>query len=400
MKFSEGDQCTTPFGPATVVEHRKEEKIVVVDFVGWKGRGYLKAEGVLLVPKSIFSSLFRRQTSGDGLPSPRHLDFVYVKGSKVSTPYGNAVIKHPLPLPASSVESPIKKSKATEATTIICLSLVDWHLADRSHPSLNCTVSTVRQWKETRGEEKKIQSDGILSAFGTLVTSTLDFAGRLTTKTAKEKKEPQRFAQFYRDGAAISTHYGPGIVRKFREVDGFYEVSLVRWTLANGSHPVAHLRKLDISYRIAEGCQEGYPVLTKLGLTGNLESVEPSTGIHIVTISSCGMVMYLQPESIVRPLKAAKGDDVLTAYGEGTVVKYDIKSNTYQIKLRGWEATLYAQAETFDRVWDSLRDRGPSGMDWLYQFFFSGSGAKDGETRSRSNSIVSGMSVKSQSAKG
>jgi hypothetical protein len=400
IKFSEGDKCTTPFGPATVVEHRKEDKIVVVDFLGWKGRGYLQADRVVHVPKSIFSSLFRRQTSGgsEAAPSPKALDFPYVKGTKINTPYGNAIISRPLPMPATSKESPSKK-KIASPNAMLCLSLVDWHLANASQPSLYCTVATARLWKETRGDEKKAQSDGILSAFGTLVTSTFDFAGRFssTQKTPKEKKSSPKLVQFYRDGAAVSTSYGPGSVLRFRDNDGFYEVSLIRWTLANGSHPIAYLRELDISYRIAKGCQEGYPVLTTLGLTGNLQSVEPSTGVHLVTVPSCGLAMYLQPESIVRPLKAAKGDDVLTAYGEGKVIKYDIENNTYQIKLRGWEATLYAKAETFDRVWDSLRDRGPSGMDWIYQFFFSGPGTKDGETRSRSNSIVSATrSVKSQ----
>jgi hypothetical protein len=39
--LNEGDKCSTPFGPATVVEHRVAEKIVVVDMVGWKARAYL-----------------------------------------------------------------------------------------------------------------------------------------------------------------------------------------------------------------------------------------------------------------------------------------------------------------------------------------------------------------------
>lgn len=110
--------------------------------------------------------------------------------------------------------------------------------------------------------------------------------------------------------------------------------------------------------------------------------------------------MYLQPESIVCPLKAAVGEDVVTAYGEGKVGKYNHATDMYTIRLSGWNAKLYAKAETFDRVWDSTRERdGAFGMNWLVQFFFSSEDKKNEGTRSRSNSVVSGRSVKSQSAR-
>lgn len=116
-----------------------------------------------------------------------------------------------------------------------------------------------------------------------------------------------------------------------------------------------------------------------------------------MTVPSAGMVMYLQPGYIVRPLKAAVGEDALTAYGEGTVEKYEIANDMYTIKLKGWNARLYAKAETFDRVRDSMRDRdGPFGMNWLLRFFFSSKGEKTEGTRSRSNSVVS---ARSQSAR-
>lgn len=120
-----------------------------------------------------------------------------------------------------------------------------------------------------------------------------------------------------------------------------------------------------------------------------------------MTVPSAGMVMYLQPEAILRPLKAAVGEEALTAYGEGTVERYNRKTDIYTIKLKGWGAKLYAKAETFDRVRDSMRDKdGPFGMNWLLRFFFSSNSSSKGTegapTRSRSNSIVSG-SGRSQS---
>jgi hypothetical protein len=120
-------------------------------------------------------------------------------------------------------------------------------------------------------------------------------------------------------------------------------------------------------------------------------------GIHIVTVPSAGMVMYLQPSAIVRPIKAAVAEDALTAYGEGRVEKYDAENDTYVIKLSGWGAKLYAKAETFERVHDSMRDKdGAFGMKWLLGIFFSSN--KSHGTRSRSNSVVSG-SVRSQSGR-
>jgi hypothetical protein len=118
-------------------------------------------------------------------------------------------------------------------------------------------------------------------------------------------------------------------------------------------------------------------------------------GVHLVTVPSANIVMYLQPECVIRPLKAAVGEDVLSAYGEGTVEAYIRTQDTYRIKLKGWNAKLYAKAETFDRVGDTTRDRGgQSGMNWLVSFFFSSSNNNNsGSNRSRSNSVVSGRSV-------
>ena len=101
------------------------------------------------------------------------------------------------------------------------------------------------------------------------------------------------------------------------------------------------------------------------------------------------MILYLQPEAISRELKAAVGEDVLTAYGEGTVERYDSNNVTYVIKLNGWNARIYAKAETFDRLRDSMSDKESFGMDWLLRFFFLTPDAKKEGTRSRSNSVVS-----------
>jgi hypothetical protein len=404
-KATEGEKCTTPYGPATVVEHRIEQKIIVVDMIGWTARAYLNEDDVNVVKEikeSLLSSFFRRQSSmGDPAP-PKPLLFPYVQGTIVQTPYGEAKVIVPLTPPEDR-----SKAKKDDSDEIICLSITSWKLANNAHPKVYCTVKACQAWREAKGKEPKSSpNDGLLSAFGTLVQSINReiFAGRLGTYKPKEEEQAApKFKQYYCDSAAIATAFGSGRVINFRETDGFYRISLSSWTLANGEHPTAWLRGVDIRYQIAKGCQEGYPVLTTFGVSGILESVQPTTGVHIVSAPSARMVLYLQPGAIVRPLKAAVGEDALTAFGEGTIERYDLEHDTYVIKLNGWGAKLYAKAENFDRAVNSMRDRdGSSGMDWLLQFFFSSSSdsKKDGR-RSRSNSVVSGTSasLRSQGAR-
>eukprot|EP00536_Pseudo-nitzschia_multiseries_P010728 jgi/Psemu1/297650/fgenesh1_pm.337_\ len=391
-----GEKCSTPYGPATVVEHRKDEKVVVVDMIGWTARAYLNEDHVKVTKESLLSTLFRRQTTASDLPlAPKYDRFPYVKGSIICTPYGNAEVIVPLPIPDSdSTDSDDIDDKT------ICLSITSWNLADGSHPKMYSTVKSCHAWNDAK------ETKGIFSAFGTLV-STINrginyrlTATAATPKPMDEEVTAPKFKQYYCDSAAVSTTFGNGRVIDFRETDGFYRVSLSSWKLANDESPTAWLQEADINYQIAKGCKEGYPVLTNLGVSGILESVQPTTGIHIVSAPSARMILYLQPEAICRELKAAVGEDVLTAYGEGAVERYDKVNDTYIIKLNGWNARIYSKAETFDRLRDSMRDRdGSFGMDWLLRFFFSPSHATNQGLRSRSNSVVSGTSTSVMSLK-
>jgi hypothetical protein len=271
--FNEGDKCSTPFGPATVVEHRVAEKIVVVDMVGWKARAYLNEDSAKVMKESILSSLFRRQANSSDSP-PKQLDFPYAQGTVIHTPFGVGEVIRPLPM--HKKDTP--KGDIENSNQTICLGLKSWRLADGSHPKLYCTVKNAQTWKDSKVHDPKKASDGLFSAFGTLVSSTFDFAGRFSHKAKDEEPTLPKVERYYRDSAAVSTVFGNGLVLGFREEDGFYHVSLTGWTLANGVHPSAWLREVDISYQIAKGCQEGYPVLTTFGLTGTLESVQPTTG--------------------------------------------------------------------------------------------------------------------------
>lgn len=369
--FKPGVQCKTPYGVGVVEEHRESDKIVVIKMQGWEATAYLNEESVEIASKSLLRSLFNIQRGGEGVATPKPLEFPHAEGTIIQTPFGEGKVVRPLPLEGDA------------ATATIGIALSNWILANESHPTIYCTVETAQNWRE-KGKSNK---SGILSVFGNLVSKRFYETFRAEEKTKAAPLVPARFEQYYKDGAAVSTDFGPGVVRRFREEDGFYEVSLVKWKLANGNIATAILRKDGISHRVAEGCIEGYPVLTALGLTGTLASVDPTTGVHIVTIPSAGMVCYLQPEKVVRPLKAAVGEDVLTAYGEGTVTRYQVDNDVYEIILDGWHAKLYAKAETFDRAGDGIQHRGTF-FGLIFNMFFQRAGDAE-NNRSRSNSIAS-----------
>lgn len=372
--FKSGDRCKTPYGLGVVEEHREKTKIVVLKLEGWGARAYLNERCVEIVSKSLLQSLLDPFSS---IEKSKPLEFPYAEGTLIKTPFGEGKVFRPL-----------STRKSPGIHTTIGIALTGWKLANNTHPTVYCTLSTAQGWRESKGKSTRSKSDAIFSTLGNLVSKTIRESFTTREKEKKPLPPPPQFEQYYKDGAAVSTSFGPGVVKRFRPADGFYEVSLKRWKLASGGFACAILRKGDISHRVAEGCIEGYPVLTTLGLTGTLASVNPTNGVHIVTVPSASMVCYLQPESVVGPLKAAVGEDVLTAYGEGTISRYQCDANTYEIKLHGWNAKLYAKAETFDRAGDGIQHRGTF-FGIIFNMLFASDNSQQGVTRSRSNSVAS-----------
>lgn len=379
--FEVGDECATPYGLARVTELRKDQRTVVVDMIDWHAFAYLQRDQISQPSRSLLRTFLRQ--IGD---KPQ---FPHVKGTPIVTPFGKGTVQRPVPVSASG-RSIKRKRYAT-----IGISLDSWKLADGSNPVLYCTAVNAKTWKEKPGS-----SSSILTSWSTaFVTSSRSLLNPfLTQPKATQPPTPKLFEQYFQVGAVVTTPYGKGRVLKFRPTDGFYITVLASWSLADGRNPRVFVRGVDLRSFVAPGCHEGYPVLTSIGLTGSLASVEPSTSVHIVTIPSAGMVCYLQPDSVIQPLKAAVGEDVLTAFGEGKVTRFLHDTDLYEISL-SWKAKLYAKADTFDRVGDGIQDRdGVFGVSWLFRMFFSSSSPAGEDTsaagtRSRSNSLVSGMSI-------
>ncbi len=275
------------------------------------------------------------------------------------------------------------------------------------HPILYSHVDNALKWKIIESEGKDL-----LSVFGSLVSKTMKRMSNATSVVSSGGTKPvlapevKEFVRYFKDGAAVTTLYGDGRVVGFRKSDGIYEVELTNWTLSNHSKSKAYCSKDSMCCRLAKGCHEGYPVLTSLGLTGTLNTVEPTTAIHVVTVQIGSMVCYLQTDNIICPLKAALGEKVVTPFGEGVIRKYRHKDMIYSIELTDCTAMMYARAEEFDRIDNTNECReGPSEMNWFWRFLlFYNAGEKKVENtstsqRSRSNSVASRKSTKSHCSK-
>lgn len=397
--LSKGERVSTPYGLGLVVEHRTKSNIVVVDMAGlWKARAYLQESVVTRDSSGFFGSIFRQFSTGDKSPRKKSLktepEFPYAVGVGIQTPFGEGTITRPLKNISAS------QTSLAEVRTI-AISLNNWKLRDGSHPNLYCTADTAMEWKDKTSIHHNRENSlfTVMGTLGTFVSGTVESLKKIRVTQVEaptiNTKAPQ-FERYYKDGAAVTTSYGDGVVFSFRSSDGFYLIKLIKF----GNIPAtAYLQDDSMSYRLAKGCVEGYPVLTKFG-SGVLQSVNPTTGVHNITDPSYGAVLYLQPDQVIRPLKAAVGEDVSTPYGEGKVLKYRLPDDLYEIKLSWGNSILYATASTFDRIDDRMQDRGGFGMNWILQFFYSREEAKDeSPQRSRSNSYSrtsqSGVSVKS-----
>ncbi len=279
--FSNGTQCTTPFGAATIITYRKEDNMVVVDMDSWDARGYLKPSDVKIISKSLLGTFFRRANE----PS-KNLEFPYAKGTVIRTPFGEGAVVRPIAIPSQReiLRKDLPRNKGTiKSPPTIGISLTSWRLADNTHPILYCTVETARSWKDSKTVHTvHAPPNSFRSALVNLVSSSKTLLVRLASSQQRSKSEAiaasPAFEQYFKLGAAVATALGDGVVVGFRPQDGFYELQLKNWVLANGRHPTAFMSRRSINFKIANGCGEGYPVLTRLGLSGTLASVEPTTG--------------------------------------------------------------------------------------------------------------------------
>ena len=429
--YTIGDKCSTPFGLGIILEQRNTDGFFEVDLLGWSARAYLREKDVDISGEGVFGSLFRIFTSSDSSSQKKfsttiEIDSPIARESIIQTPFGEGkvlqsrlykqdqkLILTPIQLSDGLTQNSVDgdKSCSSKGPSVLSskhsfetigISLTSWRLANGDSPIVYSTLETVADWKKYfDAEERSRMSGGWVSVFGSLVSHSMRLIiGQQGKKEIPSEIVLRRFERYYKDGASVSTAYGDGCVKTFREIDGFYEVYLSKWKMMGNIHPIAYLPKESLNYCLANGCHEGYPVLTSYNVSGILASVESSTGVHIITVPSAGLICYLQPKDVIHPLKAAVGEDILTQFGEGQLKKYRSEDDIYEIELSSG-AKFYGKAEAFDRVKDGLEDNGGRfGMTRLLQFFFfsSENNYKGEGQRSRSNSVTS-LSMRSHSSR-
>jgi hypothetical protein len=248
--FKTGDEVRTPYGLAVVEDYRPAQGLIVVEMAAWHATGYLREADVKKAPKSLLESLIRQLGT-----SEKPHEFPHAEGTVINTPYGRARVTRPIPLLRSNAATPATKRPSTTRPPTVGLSLESWTLANGSHPKLYCTVEAARSWKDQKDAARNSGSilTKIVSSSRTLLEPFL------SQKPAHKEEPPKLHSQYYQVAAAVSTLFGFGTVKSFRPDTGIYVVSLTQWTLADGRHPTAYLRKEDLSHRVASLCHEGYP---------------------------------------------------------------------------------------------------------------------------------------------
>ena len=393
-KYSKGERVTTPFGVGVVLDYRARDQIVVVEMKGpWKAIAYLQ-ESVLKRDGAGFlgtiTSLFTAQASPTKRKPSQPSRPQHAPGALLHSPYGEGVVigSGTFDRSTSTPDGSVSTDKTKIEPNTVAISLTSWTLRDGSHPSLYCTSQSADSWCEKPDDIVGYQSS-VFSMVSGFLSGTVESLKKSVTREIEAPLPIQievrdKFERYYQDGAAVTSQYGDGTVVSFRGSDGFYFVSL--HSKYGTQFATAYLQEDCLSYRLAQSCVEGYPVLTTYG-SGVLQSVNPTTGVHCVVIPTFNALCYLQPDQVIRPLKAAKGEDVSTRYGEGKVMRYRMSDDMYEIKLQ-W-GTLHAAATAFDRIDDRLEDKGGFNMRWILNYFYSRaeSADDDGTPRSRSNSI-------------
>ncbi|RLN02943.1 hypothetical protein BBJ28_00000928 [Nothophytophthora sp. Chile5] len=143
----------------------------------------------------------------------------------------------------------------------------------------------------------------------------------------------------YPKGSLVATPFGEGTVRLHRPSDDIYLVDLASM---HGFFNVSSLR------RPVRGVV-GQPVDTLYG-SGVLLQVREDDGVHVVALrlglSTAEVHAFLHPASVIKAIKAARGDVVMTPFGSGVVMQYRSHDGYYCVALE-WDASGHSHTSAF-----------------------------------------------------
>ncbi len=313
----------------------------------------------------------KADTSDDADPGKSHSNIMV----KIEDGVDNATSSGPNAKcePSPAVAAFSAESETGESVTYLKVEFEGWS------GTMWCVESEAVKWK-------KLKSGGGGGFWGSLLAPLGNPFSRSFRKTMFQEEGGEsvlEVQQVWRVGSAVKVGcFGKGLVRGFRPIDGMYKVVL-EW----GAIGWFQGATLDV-WKV---CDLGTPVLTNLGITGRLLEVQHGTSVHKVSVDGAGLVCYLQPSSIIKPLKACVGDAVVTWFGEGDVVKYrtgtELVGREFVVKM-SWGAVLYCGEDGFEVLDEEGRESVVGVMGgWLSYFWTRRTEDTDLKTRRRSRTL-------------
>mmetsp|Transcript_25958 Transcript_25958/g.54032 ORF Transcript_25958/g.54032 Transcript_25958/m.54032 type:complete len:1266 (-) Transcript_25958:28-3825(-) len=368
-------------GEGKVMEVR-DDGMVVVTMASFGAKAYLRVADVEEVVKESWLSGLR----GRGKTEKQVVDeeeHIFVPGDEFGTPYGDGVV---LDVRVESIEDEEDSAVANDKNITAAGGGNVVATAAKSRTTLKvnlgfgvmyCTQTNASAWskKYARNQSR------ILSVIGSVFR-------RMTVAPPRVKKEedPVVFERVFQDGAIVDVGtFGAGTIKGHRSSDGVYSVDL--------GYGLGYFGASSLSKHVKRGCSEGCRVVTSLGLTGTLVSVDAATSIHKVVCAKAGLTCYLHPTSIVSCINAAEGEEVITPWvGEGIVERYRHSDKMYEIKLP-WGAKLYCP-EPDVVLLEINRESGGGIAGWrILRGWFTSTGKTETPARRRSRTTSLGGSV-------
>lgn len=389
---------------------------ILVALTGWGGKAYLKRADVQVLEKSsvgFFSIFGRRNAMGKATQDVGNIEEeteAFSEGDELETVYGAGKVlevrifeeappvvvvkvKEEEGSPEDAAVAPTSSATPADAADVrdgakeikeennkagnkvlktLVVELNGWG------GTLYCTESQAVAWRERFG--KKRQS-GIFHVLGSIVRR-ITYTQKTLPDLGVDGAIEEEAEQFYEVGATVKAdNFGKGTVTAFRGKGNIYVIKF--------DFGVGYMTRASLSRWVSEGCTEGCNVVTSLGLTGRLISVEERTGFHEVELGGEGrMTCHLRADDVVGKVEASKGDKVFTWWGEGVVERYRVEDGIYQVGMTGWGAKVFVGKEDIMAEEDEKHAGGWGG--WLSKLWGSGGQqpAKSRRNRTRTMSLT------------
>jgi len=351
--FVPGMMINTQYGPARVIKQRSSDQIVIVELFNWNlARGncataFLHPEGIeegniLKNEEAQVLSLSNEPTMAMNRSFLSLITLGYwgskkniylAQGSLVKTAFGaGRVIVH------------------RQSDNIIEVELTSWSLTNGCFPiaylnteSVDVEVDTAPSLDTSNFSEttEVPTADSATERNSSGVFSFLRIP-YLTSRRSKENTQSELEEPTYPIKSFVNTPYGIARIISFRHSDQMYKVKMANWAAV----AYMHEKRLNICMKASIGSR----VRTTFG-TGIVEDVR-NDSVHVIRSQQPVSLQFLQPTEIVKEIPVVVGDNVKTAYGQGTVAGYRARDDMYIITLHhiGKDAWLYCTRDALERI--------------------------------------------------